>query len=79
MAVKVIHRKLGREKADGLAYAEDKVIHIDERLKGKDYIETAVHELLHVYFPKLSEKKVNQIAKGLTHDLWKLDVRRVEN
>jgi hypothetical protein len=78
MSTKVIHRKLGKEKADGLAYKEDKEIHIDERLKGKRYILTAMHELIHVYFPELSESKVDKISRGMTNDLWKLKIRRID-
>ncbi len=75
---KVVHRKLGREKADGLAYKEEKEIHLDERLKKREYLETTIHELLHIYFPLLAERKVNAIAKKMSKDLWKLKFRRVD-
>lgn len=75
---KVIHRKLGKEKADGLAFQEDKEIHIDERLKSKDYFLTALHELLHIHAPKLSEKQVISLSTKLCDDLWSMKFRRVD-
>jgi hypothetical protein len=33
--MKVVRRKLGKEKADGLAHIDDNTIEIDERLKGR--------------------------------------------
>jgi Zn-dependent peptidase ImmA (M78 family) len=75
---KIIHRKLGKEQADGLAYKEAKEIHIDERLTGQDYILTVIHELLHIHLPKFSEKQVDSLSKKLTNDLWNLKIRRVD-
>lgn len=78
MAIKVVHRKLGRERSDGLAYKEDKEIHIDERLKKKDYILTVLHELLHVCFPEMTEKRVDAASKKICNELWKLKIRRID-
>lgn len=75
---KVVHRKLGREKAWGLAYKHSRVIHIDSRLKGKKYLTICLHELLHIYFPELSETKVDETSKGISEDLWKLKFRRTD-
>jgi len=77
-ATKVVHRKLGREQAHGLAFKEEKEIHLDERLRKREYLETTIHELLHIYFPDLPERKVNAIAKKMSKDLWKLKFRRVD-
>ena len=78
MPVKVIHRKLGREKAEGLAYKEDNEIHIEERMRKKPYLLVVIHELLHIYFPKLSEKEVDRISKKICNDLWRLKFRRID-
>ncbi len=75
---KIIHRKLGKEQADGLAYSETKEIHIDSRLKGKNYLETAIHELLHIYRTDFTEGEVDKLAKALTKDLWSLKIRRID-
>lgn len=78
MGVKVVHRKLGREKSDGLAYFDTNEIHIDERLKKRDYMLTVLHELLHIYFPDLSETKVDKISRKMCSELWKLKFRRTD-
>lgn len=78
MKTKVVHRKLGKEKADGLAYKEYHEIHIDERLKGKSYILTVIHELLHVHLPDLTEEEIVELSKNLCNDLWQLKIRRVD-
>lgn len=77
-ATRVVHRKLGREGADGLAFKEEGEIHIDMRLMKREYLETTIHELLHIYFPMLAERNVNAIAKKMSKDLWKLKFRRVD-
>lgn len=77
-AIKVIHRKLGKERADGLAFTEHNEIHLDTRLKGKKYFEIAIHELLHIQFPDMSEEDVLKHSKKLTNELWKLGFRKVE-
>jgi len=75
---KVVHRKLGKEQALGLAYKEDKEIHLDERMVGKEYLTTAIHELLHIHLPKFSEKQVDLLSRKLGNDLWNLKIRRVD-
>lgn len=75
----VIERKLGREKADGLAwhYKGDKLIEIDPRLSPQDYMETLIHEKLHLMFPKMTEKQVLANSRKLQKFLWKYEFRRV--
>jgi len=78
MSIKIVHRKLGKEHADGLAYKEHNEIHIDERLKKREYMLTVLHELLHMYFPDLSESKVDKISRKMCSELWKLKFRRTD-
>ena len=47
-------------------------IHVDERMNKKPYMLVVIHELLHIYFPNLSEKEVDKISKKICNDLWKL-------
>lgn len=75
---KVIHKKLGRQQADGLAFKEDKEIHIDERLKSKEYLLTAIHELLHIHQPKMTEKQVAALSVKLCNDLWNMKFRKID-
>jgi hypothetical protein len=74
---KIIHRKLGKEKAMGLAYTEEGEIHIDERLKGIDHLDTLVHEVYHCLNPKFSEIKVQGHATELAKILWDNGYRRI--
>lgn len=78
MATKVVVRKLGREKALGLAYKEHDEIHLDKRLKGKEFISVALHELLHIHFPELTEAKVNSVSIKMAKVLWDLKLRRLD-
>lgn len=72
-------RKLGRERAVGQAYKENGLIEIDPRQNSFDYLDTVIHETLHVLFPELSESKVISNSKKLAKVLWKLHYRRVHN
>lgn len=76
--VKIEHKKIGRNQALGLAYQAERRIVLDIRLKGKEYINTAIHELLHIHRPDLTEEKVDKLATELTNDLWDLGIRKVE-
>lgn len=76
--MKVIHRKLGKEKADGLAHIDSNTIEIDERLKGRYHLEITIHEALHILYPKDSETAIIRKSKRLTKVLWEMGYRKVE-
>ena len=76
MSTKVLVRKLGREKAVGLAYKEHNEIHLDPRQSGKNYFNTSIHELLHIAYPNMSEKEVEKGANKITNSLWKQGYRK---
>jgi hypothetical protein len=75
--VKIVRRKLGRERADGLCTWDGKV-HVDERLKGIAHLETVLHELLHNEFPSLREKAVAVASRNIAAAMFDDDWRRVE-
>ena len=77
LKIKIIYRKLGREKAHGLA-SKDGVIEIDERLKGKKHLEILIHELLHCQNPRSSGATIVKNSVMLTRILWKEGYRRVD-
>lgn len=79
MTPKVRNKKLGRQKLDGICYTGINVIHIDERLRGKDYLETALHEFHHLKRPQETEEEVLDYSKDLMRFLWKLHYRKVDN
>ena len=74
--IKVVHRKLGRERAWGIA---DDFIELDVRLKGKKHLEVLLHEALHVLFPAMSENEVIDKSIILTNTLWGESYRRIDN
>lgn len=76
--IKIVFKKLGRSKADGLAYKEDRVIFIDITLKGVNMLDTILHELAHVQQPDLSEESVTEYAKETADILYKIGYRLVE-
>ena len=78
MKIKIIHKKLGREQAHGIAES-DGVIYIDPRLKGRKLLEIYIHECTHLLYPDASEEEVVEKSIVLTKLLWKLGYRQVDN
>jgi hypothetical protein len=78
MKIKIIHKKLGREQAHGIADS-DGTIYIDPRLKGKKRLEIYLHELGHVLNPEDSEEETIRKSVIITKILWKEGYRRVDN
>lgn len=78
MKIKVIHKKLGREKAYGMADS-DGTVYIDPRLKGKKHLEIVLHECLHILYPEDSEEAIVDKSVTLCKILWKDGYRKVDN
>ena len=76
--MKVIHRKLGKEKAYGLAHIDSNTIEIDTRLKSKHRLEITIHEALHILYPTDSETAILRKSKRLCAVLWKEGYRKVD-
>ncbi len=77
--IKVIERKLGRERAWGLSYKGDNLIEIDSRLKGKKKLLIIVHELLHqALMDENNEKEIHRVAIIISNGLWGQNYRRVD-
>lgn len=76
--IKIIYRKLGREKAWGLA-SSDGTVEVDESLKGKKKFEIINHECLHILFPKATEDEIEEKSILLTNTLWHEGYRLVDN
>ena len=70
--IKIRFGKLGKYKADGLAYAEKREIIVDMRLTGVELLETILHELSHVQQPDLSEEAILEYSKETSEILWKI-------
>lgn len=78
--IKVVERKLGKEKVWGFAYFDDNLIEIDERLRGKRQLRTYIHELCHLSFgEKMPEYKILEAEKIIGNTLWELGYRKIDN
>jgi hypothetical protein len=75
--VKVIWRKLGKEKAWGQATIGEGLIEIDPRLGAKRQLEVLCHEQVHLTFPEISEAQVDRVGKDLAALLWSENYRRI--
>jgi hypothetical protein len=73
---KVVHRKLGRERAHG-QYLNN-VIEIDPTLAPMRYMIVLIHEYLHHIQPEWSEEKVDAEGEALGRFLWKQGFRKVQ-
>lgn len=67
----VKERKLGRHKARGLYWPDDKIIEIDPRLPPQQRLEVLTHEFLHHRFPHWTEEFVEKEALQISSFLWK--------
>ncbi len=77
--IRIRFKKLGREKAAGLAYKNDRLIYIDPQQRGFDMLDTIIHEVIHCQQPDLSEEAVSDFATELADILWKCQYRCVDN
>ncbi len=75
--IKVKHRKLGNERAFGLAHIDFNLIELDERLKGRRHLLYLIHEALHIIHPDWSETKVVNISRRMCRLLWEQNYRRI--
>ena len=73
---KVVHRKLGRERAHGMYL--NNVIEIDPTLAPMRYLIVLIHEYLHNIQPEWSEEKVDAEGEALGRFLWKQGFRKVQ-
>ena len=78
MKIKIIHKKLGREQAHGIADS-DGIIYIDPRLKGRKALEIYIHETMHLLNPDDSEEEIVRKSIVLCKLLWRLGYRKVDN
>ena len=77
--IRIIIRKLGKEKAVGQAYQGENLIELDPRQNNKEFLSTAIHEVIHILYPDLTEKQVIHAEKVLTDVIWRLNYRRISD
>jgi len=76
-SAKVVWRKLGKERAWGMATIGENLIEIDPRLGARRQLEVLCHEQVHLIFPDATEPAVDQAGKALAKMLWSENYRRV--
>ena len=75
--LKIRDRKLGKEKAHGLAHAPDQ-IEIDPSQNSRERLDTVCHEALHLLLPNESEVRIIALANRMSDLLWRDRWRRIE-
>ena len=75
--LRVIERKLGRERAWGQATSGEFLIEIDPRQHPKEYLDTIIHEALHIIEPDWSERKVSLTSRRISELMWGMGYRRI--
>jgi len=76
-AVKIQERKLGKDKALGMCWYDTGEIEIDPRQDSREYLDTLIHEMLHCFFPDMSEKDVAKVSAKMSNAIWQYNYRRV--
>lgn len=76
--MKVVNKKLGREKAWGQAHCDDNLIEIDPRLQKKEHLIILLHEGLHLLNPSFSETEIIKHSKKLATLLWRQGYRKCD-
>ena len=76
--IKVIYKKLAREKVWGLAYIDPDCVVIERRLKGKRLLKLLCHEISHIALPDCSEKQILKLEQLLGETLWEQNYRKVD-
>lgn len=77
--IKVVYRKLGRDRVWGYAHKGDNLIELDERLRGRKHLEILLHEMIHILLPEADEEEVVRLSVQATMLLWTEGYRRVDN
>ena len=75
--VKVVWRKLGKEKAWGQATIGEGLVEVDPRLGAKRQLEVLIHEVTHLAHPEMTEAEVDRTGKMIARVLWAENYRRV--
>jgi hypothetical protein len=52
-------------------------IRVVERLRGRELLDTVIHEMLHAVCPDKREPWVNEVATDMSKVLWRLGYRNV--
>jgi hypothetical protein len=53
-------------------------IFLDPRMRAKRYLNTLIHEMLHLYFPGLNERTVLLLGDKFANEIWDRRYRRID-
>jgi len=79
--MKTVEKKLGRQRALGLAdtdEAGEDIIVVDPRQPSKERLDTLIHEALHHIRPDWSEEYVARTSRRISQVIWKDRWRRIQ-
>jgi hypothetical protein len=68
---------LDGKPAWGVCYKNKHLIEILSTLESFDYLDTLIHEMLHYYFPEMTERRVEKVATIMAKALWDRRFRRL--
>jgi hypothetical protein len=54
------------------------ILEIDPRQCPREYLDTLVHEALHISFPRVKEPKILRVGTSIAKLLWRLGYRKVK-
>jgi hypothetical protein len=74
--IKLTEKKLGREKALGVAISPDQIVIAPQR--SRERLDTTIHEGLHLLLPEAPEVAIIAYSNRLSALLWLDGWRRVE-
>lgn len=74
--IKTVEQKLGREKA--WAQTDGKSIEIDPRQRPKKYLDSLIHEGLHIVWPDESEACIKKTAAVICDLIWANNFRMIK-
>ena len=75
--LKIRDRRLGKEKAHGLAHSPD-LIEVDPTQNSRERLDTVCHEALHLLLPDEPEVRIIALANRMSDLLWRDRWRRIE-
>lgn len=74
----VIHKKLIHKGVYGLAHFDQNKIEIDPNQSNEEYLDTMIHEKLHLILPHYKEETIVRISTQLSEFLWDNGYRQVK-
>ena len=76
--IEVVECKLGRQDVVGLAYPQERIVEIDPRQCPSKYLDTLIHEALHIEFPERGERKILRAGHAIAKVVWQMGFRKIE-